>query len=385
MRPPSRLSTVLSHIRPSTTAATHPRPTNRKMSTCPSAPAIIAGVGPGTGASVARKFAQQYPVILMARNPDNYAPIVEEIEKQGGWARGISVDVSYAGSVERGFEEVGRLLGGGKEGDKGGKVAAAVFNVGGRFIRKPFLELTQEEFEAGWDANGCVIPYLIYFSFPASILCPFPPPLLASPFQFPLCPPSPPVRELQVKKDHTNPNHPPSRGAYLFTRATLPLLLSSSSSTTTYPPTLIFTSATAALKGSAQCASFATGKFALRALAQSLAREFGPRGVHVAHAVIDGVIDIPRTKEWKVEGGVDAKISADAVSLSFSTLSSPFLGSWGPSALGFRLDLGTGGREGRREMWKWMWDRHWTEKRESNPTVATERMMIRRSELTSNI
>lgn len=61
--------------------------------------------------------------------------------------------------------------------------------------------------------------------------------------------------------------------------------------------------------------SFASGKFALRATGQSLAREFGPKGVHVAHAIIDGVIDIPRTKDWPVNGGVeDGKISADAVS-----------------------------------------------------------------------
>ena len=61
--------------------------------------------------------------------------------------------------------------------------------------------------------------------------------------------------------------------------------------------------------------SFASGKFALRATGQSLAREFGPKGVHVAHAIIDGVIDIPRTKEWPVNGGVeDGKINSDAVS-----------------------------------------------------------------------
>ena len=52
----------------------------------------------------------------------------------------------------------------------------------------------------------------------------------------------------------------------------------------------------------------------MRALAQSLAREFGPKGVHVAHAVIDGVIDIERTKEWKVSDAPDAKISPQAVS-----------------------------------------------------------------------
>jgi hypothetical protein len=62
--------------------------------------------------------------------------------------------------------------------------------------------------------------------------------------------------------------------------------------------------------------SFASGKFALRATGQSLAREFGPKGVHVAHAIIDGVIDIPRTRDWPVNGGVeDGKISSDAVSL----------------------------------------------------------------------
>ena len=67
-----------------------------------------------------------------------------------------------------------------------------------------------------------------------------------------------------------------------------------------------------AVKGSAMCSSFATGKFAMRALAQSLAREFGPKGVHVVHAIIDGVIDIERTKEWKFEHE-DAKIKPDSV------------------------------------------------------------------------
>ena len=65
--------------------------------------------------------------------------------------------------------------------------------------------------------------------------------------------------------------------------------------------------------------SFASGKFALRATGQSLAREFGPKGVHVAHSIIDGVIDIPRTKEWPVNGGVDdGKINSDAVSAFFN-------------------------------------------------------------------
>ena len=55
--------------------------------------------------------------------------------------------------------------------------------------------------------------------------------------------------------------------------------------------TLIFTGATASLRGSAGFAAFAGAKHALRALAQSMARELGPRNIHVAHSVIDGGID----------------------------------------------------------------------------------------------
>lgn len=56
--------------------------------------------------------------------------------------------------------------------------------------------------------------------------------------------------------------------------------------------TILFTGATASLRGSANFAPFAIAKFGLRALAQSMARELGPKGIHVAHAVIDGQIGI---------------------------------------------------------------------------------------------
>jgi len=55
--------------------------------------------------------------------------------------------------------------------------------------------------------------------------------------------------------------------------------------------TILFTGATASLRGSANFAAFSGAKHGLRALAQSMARELGPRGIHVAHAVIDGAID----------------------------------------------------------------------------------------------
>ena len=55
--------------------------------------------------------------------------------------------------------------------------------------------------------------------------------------------------------------------------------------------TILFTGATAGLRGSANFAAFAGAKHALRALAQSMARELGPQNVHVAHVVVDGAID----------------------------------------------------------------------------------------------
>ena len=54
--------------------------------------------------------------------------------------------------------------------------------------------------------------------------------------------------------------------------------------------TILFTGASASVKGYAQSATFAMGKFALRGLAQSMARELAPQNIHVAHVVIDGGI-----------------------------------------------------------------------------------------------
>lgn len=104
-----------------------------------------------------------------------------------------------------------------------------------------------------------------------------------------------------------------AKGGFLFSQATLPLLLEGVKQESQYPPSLIFTGATASVKSSAQMSSFSTGKWALRALSQSLAKEFGPQGVHVSHAIIDGVIDTPRTKEWMKDAGSGAKLSADGV------------------------------------------------------------------------
>ena len=61
--------------------------------------------------------------------------------------------------------------------------------------------------------------------------------------------------------------------------------------------TIIFTGATAGVRGAAGFAAFAGAKHALRALAQSMARELGPRNIHVAHVVVDGAIDTDFIKD----------------------------------------------------------------------------------------
>ena len=61
--------------------------------------------------------------------------------------------------------------------------------------------------------------------------------------------------------------------------------------------TILFTGATASIRGSAGFAAFAGGKHALRALAQSMARELGPKGIHVGHVIIDGPIENQSTRE----------------------------------------------------------------------------------------
>ncbi|KAM3069870.1 hypothetical protein ACMFMG_010579 [Clarireedia jacksonii] len=108
---------------------------------------IVAGVGAGTGRSVALKFASAYPVILLARSPSNYEPIVSEIRSAGGIAHGIATDVSSPAAVNAAFDEIKK-----EYGDK--KLAAAIYNLSGGFVRKPFLETSLEEYTAGFDANG---------------------------------------------------------------------------------------------------------------------------------------------------------------------------------------------------------------------------------------
>jgi NAD(P)-dependent dehydrogenase (short-subunit alcohol dehydrogenase family) len=78
---------------------------------------------------------------------------------------------------------------------------------------------------------------------------------------------------------------------------------------------IIFTGASASIKGYPQSAPFAMGKFALRGLAQSMARELAPRGIHVAHVVVDGGIRSARRPD--AADRPDSMLDPDAIAASY--------------------------------------------------------------------
>ena len=111
-----------------------------------------------------------------------------------------------------------------------------------------------------------------------------------------------------------------------FSQAALPLLLKAKGKHE-LPPTLIYTGATASIRSGANFSAFACAKFGLRALSQSIAKEFGPQGIHgrvlnvldgpdyfpVSHTIIDGIIDTPRTKAMIPGGASGSRMNPDAI------------------------------------------------------------------------
>lgn len=102
--------------------------------------------------------------------------------------------------------------------------------------------------------------------------------------------------------------------------------------------TILFTGATASLRARPPFTAFASAKAALRAVAQGLAREFGPRGIHVAHVIIDGVIDGDYAREkfpdFVRAKGADGLLEPDAIAEAFLALHRQ-----PPSAWTHELDL----------------------------------------------
>ncbi len=113
---------------------------------------------------------------------------------------------------------------------------------------------------------------------------------------------------------------------FLFARATLPLLLAVGTGS------LLLTGATASIRGRGPFVAFAAAKAGLRSLAQSAAREYGPRGVHVAHIVIDGGIEGERLKtvapQRAAEAGVDGLLDPDAIAETYWHLHQQHRSAW---------------------------------------------------------
>ncbi|HEU0201740.1 MAG TPA: SDR family NAD(P)-dependent oxidoreductase [Burkholderiaceae bacterium] len=92
--------------------------------------------------------------------------------------------------------------------------------------------------------------------------------------------------------------------------------------------TILFTGATASLRGSAGFANLAVPKFGLRALAQSMARELGPKGIHVAHVIIDGQIEAERNRELAQQRGPDSLLPPAAIAEAYLQLHQQPRGAW---------------------------------------------------------
>jgi NAD(P)-dependent dehydrogenase (short-subunit alcohol dehydrogenase family) len=98
--------------------------------------------------------------------------------------------------------------------------------------------------------------------------------------------------------------------------------------------TILLTGATASLRGSARFSALAVGKFGLRALSQSMAREFGPQGIHVAHVVIDGQINTPSMRERSPDREEHTMLSPEAIAETYWRLHTQ-----DPTAWTLELDL----------------------------------------------
>ena len=96
--------------------------------------------------------------------------------------------------------------------------------------------------------------------------------------------------------------------------------------------TIIFTGASASMRGKPGFAHFAAAKAGLRMIAQSMAREYGPLGIHVAHVVIDGGIEgdrlLSRMPNLTAERGADGLIGIDAIADTYWTIHKQKRSAW---------------------------------------------------------
>jgi NAD(P)-dependent dehydrogenase (short-subunit alcohol dehydrogenase family) len=111
-------------------------------------------------------------------------------------------------------------------------------------------------------------------------------------------------------------------GAFYAAREVLPAMVEAGHGT------ILLTGASAALRGKARFSALAVGKFGLRALAQSMAREFGPQGIHVSHVIIDGQINTPSIQEMMPDREEHTLLSPDAIAETYWQLHSQDRTAW---------------------------------------------------------
>jgi len=199
---------------------------------------VIAGIGngSGTGAAAARLFAKEgYTVALISRGSESLNVLASSINGSGGKAHSFPVAAYGPEDVTTAFASIEAQFPSPEY-----TIRAAIFNAG-HGVWKPFLQITPEDVRESSKVN------------------------IEASFAF--------ARAAILAFQKNDPS--PATGA---------------------KGTLIFTGATASLRGNVVTSVFAAGKFALRALSQSLAKEFGKEDIHVAHAIIDGGIATNNTR-----------------------------------------------------------------------------------------
>ena len=196
--------------------------------------AFVTGVGPGTGAAIARRFTEDgYRVAMLARNADRLAALEKEIPD----SIAVSCDVSDAAALERAIARVG-------------DPKVVVHNaVGGAF--GTFDKIEAETLRRNFEINTMAL--------------------------------------------------------FRLARLTTPAMVAAGDGA------LIVTGNTSAERGRPAFAGFAPTKAAQRILAESLARDLGPKGVHVAYLVIDAAIDVPWQRELQPDKPDDFFISPTSI------------------------------------------------------------------------
>ncbi|KAG2159409.1 uncharacterized protein EDB93DRAFT_1275270 [Suillus bovinus] len=230
---------------------------------------VVAGIGngTGTGAATARLFAKSgYRVALISRGPDYLNKLATEINQAGGEAAPFPLKDYTTASIKSAFASL-------KSHWPSSPLRVAVFNAG-YGVWKPFLNITEDEVRESIDTN-----ILAAFAFARETLLEFT------------------KLDFETADEGGVAGDARKRG------------------------TLIFTGATASIRGNTLTSAFSASKFGIRALSQSLAKEFDKQNIHVAHSIIDGGILTDRTKSHRNdpswEANQDARLDPESIAKSY--------------------------------------------------------------------